>query len=68
MRYAVEMVSDGMIYIPSFLKIGSRIRVILKLLSRQSETLRCWYYEWEGFVIYAIQMTPDYMTDTYQVL
>jgi hypothetical protein len=60
------MISDGMIYIPSFMKIGSGLQVILRL-RLQSETLHCWYYEWEGFVMYAVEMTSDYMTDTYQV-
>jgi hypothetical protein len=39
MKYTVEVASDGMIYIPSFMKIGSGIQVIFKLLSRQSERL-----------------------------
>jgi hypothetical protein len=30
------MVSDDVIYVPSFMKIGSDIRVILRLLPRQS--------------------------------
>jgi hypothetical protein len=29
MKYAVEMGSDSMIYIPSFIKIGSRIQKLL---------------------------------------
>jgi hypothetical protein len=32
----VEMASDGMIYIPSFLKIGSGIQVILPLQFERS--------------------------------
>jgi hypothetical protein len=44
MKYTVEMTSDGMIYIPDFMKIGSGIQVILRLLPGQSEKLRCWYY------------------------
>jgi hypothetical protein len=39
MKYTIEMASDGMIYIPSFMKIGSGIQVILRLLPRQSERL-----------------------------
>jgi hypothetical protein len=34
MKYAVEMASGGMIYIPSFMMIGSGIQVILRLLSK----------------------------------
>jgi hypothetical protein len=30
MRYIVELASDGMIYIPSFMKIGSGIPAILR--------------------------------------
>jgi hypothetical protein len=33
---------DGMMYIPSFMKIRSGIQVILKILPVQSETLQCW--------------------------
>jgi hypothetical protein len=37
MKYTVEMASECMIYIPSFMKIGSGIHVILRLLHRQFE-------------------------------
>jgi hypothetical protein len=43
-RYTVDMVLDGVIYIPTFRKIGSGIQVILRLLPRQLERLYCWYY------------------------
>jgi hypothetical protein len=45
MECNVEMTSDGMIYVPSFMKIGLGIQVILRLLSRQSETLQFLYYK-----------------------
>jgi hypothetical protein len=32
MKYTIEVTSDGMIYIPSFMKIGLGIQVILRLL------------------------------------
>jgi hypothetical protein len=44
MKYTVEMASDGMIYVPSFMKIGLGLQVILRLLPAQSERLQCWYY------------------------
>jgi hypothetical protein len=44
MKYTVKMASDGMIYLPDFMKIGLGIKAILRLLSRQSERLQCWYY------------------------
>jgi hypothetical protein len=40
MRYAVHMASHGMTYIPSFMKIGSDIEVILRLEPRQPARLR----------------------------
>jgi hypothetical protein len=43
MKYAVEMISDGMIYVPSFMKIGLDIQVILRSSPRHSERLQCWY-------------------------
>jgi hypothetical protein len=67
MKNAVKMASGGMIYIPSFMKIGSSIQVILWFFPRQSERLQCWYYKWEGFMMYAFEMTSDGMTHTYQV-
>jgi hypothetical protein len=39
MKYTVEMDSGGKIYIPSFMTIGSGIRVILKVLPQQFERL-----------------------------
>jgi hypothetical protein len=44
MKYTVEMASDGMIYIPSFMKISSGIQTISSLLPRRSEKQECWYY------------------------
>jgi hypothetical protein len=41
MKYTVEMASDGMTYTPTFIKIGSGIQAILRLLPRQSERLQC---------------------------
>jgi hypothetical protein len=32
MKYAVEMASGGMIYIPSFMTVSSAIQVILRLI------------------------------------
>jgi hypothetical protein len=33
MNYAVKMAADGMIYIPSFMKIGTGVQAILKFFS-----------------------------------
>jgi hypothetical protein len=41
MKDTVEMTLDGMICMPSFMKIGSNIQVILEILSRQPEGLQC---------------------------
>jgi hypothetical protein len=40
MKYTVEMVSDGIIYLPSLMKTDSGIQVILRLLPRQPERLQ----------------------------
>jgi hypothetical protein len=40
MKGTVEIASDGMIYVPHFMKIGWGIWVILRLLPRQSERLQ----------------------------
>jgi hypothetical protein len=39
MTYAAEMTSDGIIYIPSFMTIGSVIQVILSVLPREAVVL-----------------------------
>jgi hypothetical protein len=39
MKYAFEMASGGIIYIPDFMMIGSGIHVILSLLPQQFERL-----------------------------
>jgi hypothetical protein len=38
MEYTLEMASDGMIYIPSLMKIGSGIQFILRVLPQHFET------------------------------
>jgi hypothetical protein len=38
------MASDVMIYIPYFMKIGSGVQVILRLLLQEFERPQCWYY------------------------
>jgi hypothetical protein len=44
MKHAVEMASGGMIFIQSFVKIGSGTQVILRLLLQQPERPQYWYY------------------------
>jgi hypothetical protein len=56
MRYVVESTSYDMVFIPWFVTIGPGIRVILRLLPQLFERLQCWYYWWEEFVKYAVQM------------
>jgi hypothetical protein len=55
-------------YIPSLMTIGSGIQAILRVLPQQFESLLCWYYWWEGFIMYATEMTSRGMVYTYQVL
>jgi hypothetical protein len=59
MKYAVEMASVGLIYIPNFMMNGSDIQVILKLLPQQFERLQCWYCRWYEFMKYAVEMASD---------
>jgi hypothetical protein len=40
-KYTVEMALGGMIYIPIFLMIGSRIQVILRVFPQRFERLWC---------------------------
>jgi hypothetical protein len=39
MKYTVDVASDGMIYIPSLVTIGSGIGIILRVLPEQFESL-----------------------------
>jgi hypothetical protein len=43
---------DGLIHVPSFMKIGLGIQVTLRLLPQQFERL----YYWEGFMMYATEI------------
>jgi hypothetical protein len=43
MKYAIMMTSDGTIYIPQLMMIGSGTEVILSLLLQQFEMPYCWY-------------------------
>jgi hypothetical protein len=36
-KYTIQMASDGMIYVPSFMRTGSGILVLLRLLPQQSD-------------------------------
>jgi hypothetical protein len=64
MKYTTEMASDGMMYAPSSMKICLGIWAILRLLPQQSERLKCRYYLWEVFMIFAVEMTSDGMRHT----
>jgi hypothetical protein len=44
MKYAVEMFISTMIYISSFMTVGTGIQVILRLLPKQLERLQFWHY------------------------
>jgi hypothetical protein len=54
------MAPGGIIYIPSFMTIGSGIQVIW-LLPQQFQRLECWYYSREEFMKYAIEMASSGM-------
>jgi hypothetical protein len=56
MKYAVDMGSGGMIYIPSSITIRWAIQVLLRLLPQQFERLQWWYYWQEGFTKYTVEM------------
>jgi hypothetical protein len=40
MKYAVDMCSDAMIYIPSFIKIGSDIEILMGRHKAHTQTAR----------------------------
>jgi hypothetical protein len=44
MKYAIVMISGGMIYIPRFLTMNFGIQVVQRLLPQQVERLQFWYY------------------------
>jgi hypothetical protein len=43
-EYTNEVTLGGMIYISSFIMVGSDVEVILRLLRHQPERPQCWYY------------------------
>jgi hypothetical protein len=61
------MTSGGWTYIPSLMTTSSGIRVTLRVLPQQFDRLQCWYYWWDGFKKYAIEMASSGMIHTYQV-
>jgi hypothetical protein len=60
MKYAIEMDSAGMVYVPRVIKIDSDIEEI-RFLQQQFEWLQCWYCRWEGFQKYAVEMGSGVM-------
>jgi hypothetical protein len=44
MEDTAEIAPDGMIYLPSLMKIGWGFQVLLRLLLPHYEWLPCWYY------------------------
>jgi hypothetical protein len=60
-KHTVEVVSDGMIHIPNFMKISWNIQVILRLLPQQFEGQRYWYYGRERSMNYTVEMTSGGM-------
>jgi hypothetical protein len=56
------MASDGMIYVPSFMKIGSSIQVIFNLLPHNFRG--CSVRNADGFLIYIIRMVSGGMIYT----
>jgi hypothetical protein len=56
MKCVLEMVFGGMIYLPSFMKIGSAIEIISRLLPKEFDRVQCWYYWWKGFINYTTEM------------
>jgi hypothetical protein len=46
-KYAAEMASGGMIYIPSFMTIGLGIKVTLRLLLQQLESFSAAITDWK---------------------
>jgi hypothetical protein len=42
MKYAVEMGSDAMIYILSFIKIGSGVQKLIRGIHRHTDTQTAW--------------------------
>jgi hypothetical protein len=60
-KYAIEMATGGMIYIPKFITICSGIQVILRLIPQQFERPQCRYYWLYGFMKYAVEMASGCM-------
>jgi hypothetical protein len=61
MKYSVEMISGGIIYLRSLMKIGRGVQTILRLFPQQFERLQYWCYLWEGFMKFAVEMASGSM-------
>jgi hypothetical protein len=54
MKYTVEMGSGAMIYIPSFIKIGSGIQQLIRGIYRHADTQTAW--RWLKLVLHLVHM------------
>jgi hypothetical protein len=57
----LEMSSIGVILMPILMTTNLGIQAILRFLSQQFERLQCWYYWFDGFIKYAVEMVSDSM-------
>lgn len=58
-RHAVESISYGIVFIPSFMTISSAIQRLLRLIPQKFESLQCSCYRWEGFFKHVFEMASD---------
>jgi hypothetical protein len=54
-RHAVENDVHGVVFIPSFMMVGSGIQVVLRLLPQHLERLQCLYYRWDEFMKFSLR-------------
>jgi hypothetical protein len=59
MTYAVQVISEDMINVPSFMKIDVNVQ---ELWPQIFEGLQYWFYWWQGFMKYAVEMGSGAMT------
>jgi hypothetical protein len=61
MTYAVGMASCGMIYVPSFMKIGTGVQAVLKLCLRNLRGCNVGITDGRDLFNYAVKMDSDAM-------
>jgi hypothetical protein len=61
MTYAVKMLSHVMLFLPSFMKIGTGVQATLRFCFSNMNGCKCWYCRWKWIMKYTVEMGSGVM-------